>query len=298
MKPATTYEQQYNLLINRGLICGSKREVISFLKENSYYRFTGYLKLYTKQSCDDFIDGLTFDRMMKIYTFDSEMRSLINKLVAQIEVSVRTQLAYNLSNQLDPLCYKKKEYFIDYEFFKKTKSIIKVDIGKASSDPMVKHFDSTKVPFWVIIEIISLGTVSKLYANLKSRYKKLVSSGTYYSINYKYFENYLNVCTSLRNTCAHRGRLYGKRFTTSPRYTTKEKNAYGDINIADDYFISNGSSATLFECLYICLKLINKKKDRTKYVSAFQKLINKFNDDIELIKIGFPTNWVKILSNK
>ena len=63
-------------------------------------------------------------------------------------------------------------------------------------------------------------------------------------------------------------------------------------------FISNGSSATLFECLYICLKLINRKKDRTKYISAFQKLINKFNDDIELIKIGFPTNWVKILSNK
>ena len=295
MKPATTYEEQYSKLLSRGLLIPSKDRVISFLKENNYYRFTGYAKLYTKPDSDDFIDGLTFDKLFNIYTFDSELRAIINVMVAQIEVTVRTQLAYNLSNNISPYCYKNKIIFSDENFFKETNKIIENEIKKASDEPMIKHFAGKQKPFWVIIEILSFGVVSKLYANLLTENKKLVSSGTYYNINYEYFGNYLNVCTSIRNNCAHRARLYGKTFTTAPRFSKKEKKKYGDPTIVDNYFITNGSSTSLFECIYACMKLIIKPKNKKKYINMFSKLIAKYNSDIELTKIGFPKNWKEIL---
>ena len=70
------------------------------LQNISYYRLSGYwYPLLADKQRHLFKSGSTFERAYNLYKFDSELRKMILSEIEKIEVAVRTQLAYVMSQR-------------------------------------------------------------------------------------------------------------------------------------------------------------------------------------------------------
>ena len=102
-KKPLTYEEQVDLLESRGLIINNKERAIKHLSNISYYRLTAYMlpckEIKDGSYTDKFIEGKTWDNVYQVYLFDRKLRLLIFDVIERIEISIRTQIIYQLSHK-------------------------------------------------------------------------------------------------------------------------------------------------------------------------------------------------------
>ena len=110
MKLAKAFNEQINILKSRGLIVDDEKQAVKFLARVNYYRFSGYAKLFYA-SKDSFKERVKFSDIISAYYFDCELRNLLNEIMADIEISLRTQIAYNLAINVSPICYSDSSIF-------------------------------------------------------------------------------------------------------------------------------------------------------------------------------------------
>lgn len=108
----------------------------------------------------------------------------------------------------------KKEFKTSPEFFERVLSSLKEET-KRSEEIFIKHFKdrykTTDLPIWSAVEVISFGTLSKLYSILKTQEQKEVISKLK-GINNNVFKNWLHCLSVIRNVCAHHSRIWNKTF--------------------------------------------------------------------------------------
>ena len=104
MKKPTTFEEQLSLLKSRGLIIDNEDKCIEILRSTNYYRLSAYL-LPFKQSDDTFFSDTTFEKVYRIYEFDRKLRALLFSVIEEIELFLRTQLAYHSAHTYGALGY-------------------------------------------------------------------------------------------------------------------------------------------------------------------------------------------------
>lgn len=289
MKDPKTIDQQVKILIDRGLIVNDIELVKKFLNQINYYRFSGYLKLFLVN--DVFETNTVFEKLVEIYNFDYELRKLLFSFLGYIEVLIKTQLALELSLNISAICYIDKKNFLDEDRFNSLQDNINDSITKKySKEPFIKHFQGDYLPLWVLVEIMSFGNISMMYANLTDSNKDLICKG-YLNINKNYLKNYLYVLSNLRNVCAHQGRIYGKEFELAPKISNKDKSmlTLNNINVSN-------SNHKLFIYIFILIKLIKDDSEKEKIIDELKLLFNKY-PNIDIDKIGFVYNWEDILNS-
>ncbi|RYD03580.1 hypothetical protein N752_19425 [Desulforamulus aquiferis] len=89
LKKATTFDEQIQILKQRGLIIDDEATCKSFLSSINYYRFTAYL-LPFKKSDNTYVNEVYFEDVYKMYDFDRRMRTLLFGIVEEIELLLRT----------------------------------------------------------------------------------------------------------------------------------------------------------------------------------------------------------------
>ena len=85
-----------------------------------------------------------------------------------------------------------------------------------------------KIPFYALTELMSFGTLSKFYKNMKPEDKKAV--GKIYGVPYAYFESWIENAAFVRNVCAHYGRLYNAKIPKKPMLY-KEYSHFGNDRV-------------------------------------------------------------------
>lgn len=102
-KPFLTLDQQIELLKKRKLniLENQEEEVKRFLLNNNYYRISGYTLTLRKN--DEFYPNASFDNIKQIYEFDKRLRHSILSLTEEIEVRVKSMLAYYHSGKYGPM---------------------------------------------------------------------------------------------------------------------------------------------------------------------------------------------------
>ena len=289
MKDPKTIDQQVQILIDRGLIVSDIEIAKEFLNQVNYYRFSGYLKLFSAN--DKFNENTTFENIVEVYSFDCELRKLLYIYLGYIEVLIKTQLVLILSLNIDAIFYLNKNNFLDEDRFDRLQNDINDSITrKYSKEPFIKHFQGDYLPIWVLVEIMSFGNISMMYANLIDSNKDLLCRG-YLNINREYLKNYLYVLSNLRNACAHQGRIYGKEFELAPKISKKDKKMLVTNNIN----VSN-SNHKLFIYIFIMMKLIRNNNQKDMMISELKKLFSKYSN-VDIDKIGFINNWESILNS-
>ena len=111
----------------------------------------------------------------------------------------------------------------------------------------------------------------------------------YSPIPYDYIENWLQGFVILRNICAHRGRLYNRYITFSPKLSKKDKKLFKDSNLD-----LNKQTKQVFTYIYVINKLINDIEIKKNFINTFKTLIEKY-PFVKLHYYGFPEDWEKFL---
>ena len=65
-------------------------------------------------------------------------------------------------------------------------------------------------PVWAVCEVMSLGLLSRWYANLKPMATRTAIASVY-GLDQRVFESWLHHLTLIRNACAHHSRLWNRR---------------------------------------------------------------------------------------
>ena len=219
MKTATTVEEQLHKMQERGLIINDLSKAREILSDSGYFRLGFYCFPFEKNYPEKhdrthlFMENVSFEDVVKLYYFDTDLRYLLSRYINRIEINFRSAVSYIVSNQ-----YKKSPtWFVDKsvvasgyaeefpsrvytESFKKSSTVIK--------EHHRKHINDRYAPAWKTIEFMTFGAVIKLYEAIKDDESKEKIAQRYQIENVAVFRNYMQTICSIRNICAHGAVLF------------------------------------------------------------------------------------------
>jgi len=311
-KEPRTFEEQLEILKSRGIRMDTEAEqskALDIIKRVGYYKLiNGYKKLFIDVFQDDangieekYKEGVTVSEIYSLYYFDRDLREVLLRHILPVETHVKSLIAYTISIKYGNDNYLKYNNF--NTDLKKAESIIPNvfseihrQISYRDSDPCINHYLSQYgfIPMWVLNNILTLGTISKLYSIMKPADRQMVSR--VFSIQDVTMENFLLYLTDIRNISAHGNRLYCSR-RKRPLINTPIHNSLGLPSGAGEYL--NGKR-DLFAAL-IALKYLVSNNDFDNMIREIDQLLKKLRPRLRTITIddvlkemGFPKNWKDI----
>ena len=282
LKKHLSIDGQIAKMASRGLMIEDKEYARTVLERVSYYRLTGYLHDFRKPGSDSYVDGITFNTIVSLYEFDTRFTRLLMFALEDIEETFKTRFAYMLSSAFpnDPQIYTKSKIYRDEEELKKSRSMISAAKKNNSGLPFIKHhinhYDG-KLPIWVAVEIMTMGTIRALYNNLLGPYQKKIAKK--YNTSSVILQNWLENVTFTRNHLAHYMRIYNYNFGRIPASCKNHPTSV----------VYRGR---IFDQIMVMKFLYSDEQEWNEYfIPQLKVLLNDYQDVIDLSCIGFPENW-------
>lgn len=283
---ATTVDEQIKLLTDRGLVldCGEQKAK-EHLLDIGYYRLGFYWNPFEIDNKHSFKKDTNFSTVINLYYLDVDLRYLLMRALNRIEINIRTQIIYQVSNHYknsptwfsDPKVMKSKfihdfPRFYDYKFIENNKPI---------KEHHNKYINDIYAPAWKTLEFLTFGSIYSIFYNLKddALKKKIIQ---YYGIKkVDVFINYFRTIIFIRNICAHSGLLYDANTPLAVKPTPLIK-------------INNNNRHSLNTAIQVIIHFLgkistNRKGDLEKDIEKLY-LQHKDNQEIKDIienKIGF-----------
>jgi abortive infection bacteriophage resistance protein len=292
-KEAFTIEEHITQLIERGLIISNIEEAKHYLTNISYYRLAGYWWPMQSDKIDHkFKQGSTFNDVISLYSFDSELRVLLFDVIEKIEISLRTKLIYHLSHEFDAWWFQNTTIFQNTTALIKTLSSIQEEVER-SKDIFIKEHnkkyrdDLRFPPAWKTLELTSFGSLSKLYGNLQNSVKsKDIIAQELGAVNHTYLPSWLESIAQIRNYCAHHSRLWNKNLPGGPKILSKPPFRW----------VNDAPTDTQRIYLHLCIMryLLNIILPENTFATQLKALIKKY-PSVDPNALGLKPNWDKEL---
>lgn len=284
-QPPLDIEGQIENLKSIGLIIENEDNAKEFLNDVSYFRLIKAYSLGLKPKNGNYADGITFERIVELYLFNSNLRQLIFPLIEEIEINLRCRVANYFSSKYGCLGYEDSNNFDDPTYHNKFIDDMALEVERNSRAPFVSNFHENyidgKIPFYALVELMSFGTLSKFYKNMVSEDKKAISRS--FGIGYTYFESWIESIAFVRNICAHYGRLYNTKLAKTPiLYKQYREQGVGNNRVFG---------------VLLCMKHIlnHDWKHWNIFCETIESLFEKY-PDIDKSLMGFTENWHDILA--
>ena len=306
-KPWIDIPDQVARLQFRGLVVSDVSGAAQFIRFVNYYRFSGFCLRF--QAWDStlndrrFVAGTRFEDVVDLYCFDAMLRDIISDALEAVEISLRSSMAFHFGRSfgafghLDPTNFDKSfsrqvpsrtsktQIVVPYKEWRNTL----LSETKRSRELFVRHFEKTytqypDLPIWMVAEICSFGTLSRMYSNLRNAEQGVIAKD--YGLQYCVLSSWLHTFTYVRNVCAHHARLWDKRVSIAPKLPqgnnwTKVGQSVGTIYavvLMLNWMLAHDSVSS---------KLHTDWKKRME--TLLDKLRNRFPH--LMIHTGFPLNW-------
>lgn len=251
-KPAINVEQQVQTLKDRGLIIQNEDSAKLFLQAVGFFRLSAYMRPYEILGDPDhkFIEGTTFRQITQTYEFDRKLRLHLIAAIERVEVAIRAIINNHMGPEHD-----NSHWYLDRSLFKKYYSyyrLLQTIDGKQSKElknyqrecdridrsrfrtPEQKEILKAKrakenyarhypinyespdlMPGWAMLEELTLGDLSHLYAGLaKDSDKKEIAQEV--GLTMPLLESWLKTLNAIRNICAHHSRLWNRELGLKP----------------------------------------------------------------------------------
>ena len=294
-KPFKNYDEQIELLRSKGLIIEDPEFARKFLTHLNYYRLSGYSLTLRKN--DKFYPNVSFENIMQIYHFDKELKSLLMRYLEDIEIALRSHIAYELgkldSDENSEISYRRVENFASEAHFEQFSSDLITAHKDARHEPFVKHHDrkySGRLPVWAMVETLSFGSASRLFSSLSVPLQKQICDEYYSGMRYTIIENWLEGLVVLRNLCAHHARLFNRGIVYSPSFSSEDNNFFEEQG-----YERNQIGNKLFFRLIIVARLSPLPNIKEALIADISALSDKY-PFVDLSHYGFLPNWVVILN--
>lgn len=288
-KPARTIQDQIALLQSRNMSFRQVADAPHFLSNISYYRLKGYWwEMQDNREDHHFANGSFFEDVIDLYNFDRHFRLIVFNAIERIEISLRTKLIYHLSLQYGAEWYLNPSLFEDPKRYNSFVAKLFLDISNSSEEFIKKHFENhpTEQPeSWKAMEVLTLGSLSKLYQNLKHQLPEKNKIAQEFGLyNQKYLSSWLLAITVTRNIIAHHSRLWNRVIINKYDWPTTTPNPL--LN----YLPDNRQRRKIFPLLSAVIYMNNEISPGNSIKQELIGLFDRF-PNIHLSRMGFPSNW-------
>lgn len=287
-KPALSLAEQLALLQSRGLLVADEAAALKTLQHISYYRLGAYwLPFEADHTSHTFKPETHFETVVSLYAFDRALRLLVLDAIEFVEVALRSQLNHQLAIANGPHALSIPHFFESTQPRWSHQSALEqlaVDVGE-SKEIFIKHWRSKYSdplpPIWSAVEIMTLGQLSRWFANIKSSADRNRIARVF-DCDETNLVSFMHHLTTVRNLCAHHSRLWNREFTFTfklPRH--RPQALVGSLNPASPRYIYN--TLAMLACLQDTMQL------GTSWKQQLHQLIGKHKPPLNAM--GFPANW-------
>jgi abortive infection bacteriophage resistance protein len=279
------YPAQIALLKSRGMKFADEHKALHLLKHISYYRFSGYwYPLLADKQNHVFKPNSDFDTAFNLYKFDRELRKLIHSELEKIEVSVRSKMAYVLSMAYNAFWIENTALFANPLLHQSTLNKIKEEFDRSDEEFIVafkSKYSNNFPPSFILLEIASFGTLSRLYGNLQSgRVKRDIAKA--FGLPDKVLESWLHSFVYIRNMCAHHARLWNRQVGIKPLFPRHTHSIWIDT--------TGVSNRRMYYILSMVIYLLNIVNPNHTFKQKLENLFLKY-PNVDRSAMGFPANW-------
>lgn len=295
LKQPLTFQEQIKWLENNALSKPEDRvTVTSILRYIGFSRFMSYYQIYTGSNIaldPDF----SFKNVINDYIADQKLRLLLLEGVERIEVAIRCLWTEAMVSQGGAFVHLDSQYF--YSHVKNNKGEVEPaysswlmriskEIRRSHDEEITTYFKNYSTdthslpPLWKSVNAMSLGSVSYgIRYTAKNAIKKKVALDLGMPNNPKYLESFLIALSTLRNVCAHHGRLWSQPLSAS-MMSTKELP------------IDTGSKGMLYPVLWWMCAIIRHMSPDSEWPNRLSQHCQNHFKDWQLQKaMGFPKDW-------
>lgn len=288
-KPARTIQDQIALLQSRNMRFKQVADAPHFLSNISYYRLKGYWwEMQDDRVNHHFVNGSFFEDVIDLYNFDRHFRLIVFNAIERIEISLRTKLIYHLSLQYGSEWYLNPLLFEEPKRYNSFVAKLFQDISNSSEEFIIKHFDNHPAEHpesWKAMEVLTLGSLSKLYQNLKHQLPEKTKIAREFGLyNQKYLSSWLLTITVIRNIIAHHSRLWNRVIINKYDWPPTTPNPL--LNYVPD----NRQRRKIFPLLSALIYMNNEISPGNSIKHELIELFKKY-PNIHLSRMGFPNNW-------
>lgn len=139
-------------------------------------------------------------------------------------------------------------------------------------------------PVWKTLEVITFGTLSKLYCNLKDNSIKKKIAKEFYLPQHIILENWIKCAVVLRNYLAHHARLWNRNFPIIPQTSKPFRKKWLNHQIP----VTNKLYPHLCSLQYF----LNSIKEDNFFKERLKVLIAN-HPNVDIAAMGFPADWEK-----
>lgn len=271
---------------------------IDLFSRVSYSRLKYYWRdLIDEEADGDFQEGVSFQTIMDRYSFDHKLRVILFDAIETIEVALRAKIINHMSKVAgNGLWYLDSSLFEDGQRYMVFVLDLKYEFER-STEPFAKNYlsdhddwDSETIEgdnpdAWLIIEVASFGTLSKMYKNLKSQLPQRSAIANDFGLySAKDFSNWIEVVSLMRNIVAHHSRLWNR--SLGKKISDPKGKRFPWLNGELTELQKKKPYAVACAIAYLC-KAVNSQHG---FTAALQNLCNEY-PKIPLSKYGFPVRW-------
>lgn len=287
-KPALTLEQQVQQLRARGMVIDDEALAKHYLGYINYYRLAAYwLPFESDHASHQFEPDTTFEQVLERYVFDRELRLLLIDAIERVEVAVRTQYAYQLSHIHGAHLLLNGGLFQPNRgkwTYVTNRQQLEQDVAR-SKETFIQHlqtkYSEPLPPVWAAVEIMTLGQLSKWYANLKYRADRNRIAHVF-DLDESNLTSFLHHLAVVRNLCAHHSRVWNRELAFTFKLPAHRPAA-----------ILKSFNTTRLKKLYNTLVMLGYLLDNIspghQWKSRLQLLIKAHR--IPVAEMGFPQHW-------
>ncbi|AZR83271.1 Abi family protein [Thiomicrospira sp. S5] len=319
-KPAINVDQQLQTLEERGLEIQNKEKAKLFLQAVGFFRLSAYMRPYQIPNNPDhlFKPNSTFRQITRTYEFDRKLRLLVMAAIERVEVSVRAVVG----NYMGPK-YDSSHWYLDRTLFKKyyayyrllqtidhkqskavtdyEKECRRIDKARDKTPEQklllkanrarenyarhypLTYFEPDLMPGWAMLEELTLGDLSHLYAGLaKDGDKKEIAKAL--GLSMPLLESWLKTLTSVRNICAHHSRLWNRELGMKPELPKRSEVKW------PTYFRQPKEHMRTAVVVSILQHFMTHISPHDGWLEQLFELLEQF-PEIDQQMMGFPENW-------
>lgn len=286
-KQALGFLDQVKMLKSRGLIIIDDNLAIEYLKSISYFRIACYLRPMESDKVNHvYKEGSSLKNALSLYEFDTKLRNLVFNAIQHIEIAMRTKIIHYFSLASGPFWFMEKNCADNPRLFNNNLSHIDEELGRSKEDFIKEHYQQysnpTFPPAWKTLEVVSFGTLSKLYLNYSDKKAKKTIAREFGLPQHVFLESWMRSLAVLRNCCAHHARLWNRNFPLQPQIPQK---------LCGKWVNTSGLQLTkIYPQLCAISYLLNQFRNSCNFKNDLLNLLAQYSN-IDTNAMGFPRGW-------
>lgn len=303
-KPAHSIEEQVATLRGRGLAIPDEARARHYLANISYFRLSAYTRPFYQPGCQEhyFLDGTSFEDVLRLYVFDRELRLLLLDAIERLEVTLRAQLTNTLAEHHGPHGYLNPAIFdTRYNHGWLLEKLEYAAKGR-EIETFLAHYRKkyrsapTQPPIWMAVELLTFKEVSTLMAKLRLP-KDTQSIEQHFGWKMPVLRSWFRSLSDLRNICAHHGRVWNREFGSRPEMPRKIPASWPGIpnSIETGSHEHPGQRLDPRRRLYLQLVVIESLMQVVSPTSQWAERLVTLLDHYPQVSrphMGFPGHWV------